>query len=107
MLRKDKLYRGPNAVHVRSHPKLRGKHRTIVSFAIPTINTVLASRHVKEVRLGIIANIAGTAHSKKPGVRIVRNKGFLRYSIWNKRVLQVFQVFPNPGMEYFVECLLK
>ena len=107
MLKKDSLHRGAHAIHVSDHYKLGGKHRTIASFAVLAINMVLACHKVKQVRLGQLAPISGTAHSKNPGFQIVRDNNYFRFSIWNHHVFQTFRVYPKPGMEEFVEDLLK
>lgn len=59
MLRRDNLYRGRNAIHVKRHRKL-GKHLTVIKPAVSVINAILSLAEVEKVNLGLIRGTWGS-----------------------------------------------
>lgn len=91
MLKKDRAWRGFEAIHVRKHPKL-GKHRTILSVAVPVIETVLALREVSRVHLGLIANVSSAKAPKIPEIAISDWGNHLRVVIRGQGAAQIFRI---------------
>ncbi len=63
-LKTDGNYRGPHASHVKGRRKL-GKHRTIITAAIPLVDWLLTLETVTEVSFGKVANASGEKFSPR------------------------------------------
>lgn len=63
-LQVDNEYRGAHASHVHPHHKL-GSHRTVLTAALPLINSLIDDADVNQVSLGKLAHASGVAYTPR------------------------------------------
>lgn len=63
-LRKDENYRGPHAVHVKSHKKL-GKHRTVTEDAFEIVSWLVDQPSVTSVTLGKVVSATSQKFTRR------------------------------------------
>ena len=63
-LKIDDAYRGAHATHVRPHRKL-GKHRTVITEALPLVNWLIDDDEVVGISFGKLAHASGVEYKPR------------------------------------------
>jgi hypothetical protein len=89
-LRQDDNYRGPRALHVRSHRKL-GKHRTLIRAALSLANWLVDHDQVKKVVFGkVVSTTLGQKFTPRVECKLTGSK--MRLMLVAKDSAQVFEI---------------